>query len=154
MRKDIEASLSYIEAFKKTESFRSLEDAMGVLRMMREDHSALDQAIWLKRDEIKAEFNRNPDRVLEEMERDIYRLERQIGDAMHAFDPPARPVTDTLYYYYDYGDGWLFRITCTGIHSLREERFTETAETQAAFQRVQKQLGYRDENIEKNLTGD
>ena len=150
MRRETDISLSYLKAFRETESFRSLEDAMGVLRLMRKDRSALDQAIWLHRDEVRESMGRNPDEVLEETEAEIHRLERQIGKAMHAFDPAVWPMTDTLYYHYDYGDDWLFRITCTEIYCRAEEEPDEQ-ETEAAFRRAGKTLGSQDPEMDEKL---
>ena len=151
MRGKINISLSYLEAFRKTKSFRSLEDAMGVLRTMREDRSALDHAIWIDRNKVKDFYGRNPDTVLEELEGEIQRMEKQIGDAMHVFDPPVSPVTDTLYYNYDYGDDWLFRITCKEIYSCYEDDHSEDEEIKAAFRKTKKQLGFRDTDTEKKM---
>lgn len=150
MRREMDISLSYLKAFRKTESFRSLEDAMGVLRLMREDRSALDQAIWLHRDEVRESMGRNPDEVLEETEAEIHRLERQIGKAMHAFDPAVWPMTDTLYYHYDYGDDWLFRITCTEIY-FRAEEEPDEQETEAAFRKAGEILGSQDPEMDERL---
>ena len=151
MRQDIEVSRCYLEAFRKTKSFRSLEEAMGVLRVMREDRSTLDQAIWRERDEVRKHFGRNPDQVLEETEAEIHRLERQIGGAMHAFDPPDQPITDTLYYHYDYGDGWLFRITCKEIYFRAEEELGEETEKKAALQKAKKQMGHPEPEMDQRL---
>lgn len=150
MRRETDISLSYLKAFRETESFTSLTDAMDVLRMMREDRSALDQAIWLNRDEVRESVGRNPDEILELTEAEIHRLERQIGKAMHAFDPPVWPVTDTLYYHYDYGDDWLFRITCTEIFFQAEEEPDEQ-ETEAAFRRVEGMIGSQDPEMDEKL---
>ena len=151
MRQEAELSLSWLEAFRKTKSFRSLEEAMGTLRLMREDRASLDQAIWIRKEEVREAFGRNPDRVLEEIEGEIHRLERQIGDAMHAFDPAVRPVTDTLYYQYDYGDDWFFRITCKEIYFRAEEEYSPETETEKAFREAEKRSGSRSAEMERKL---
>ena len=151
MRERINISLSYLEAFRKTESFKSLEDAMGVLRMMRADRAALSQGIWRDRNKVKEFYSQNPDTVLENLEGEIQRMEWQIGDAMHVFDPPVYPVTDTLYYNYDYGDDWFFRITCKEIYSCREEDHSEDEDIKAALQKAKKHLGYRHPETEQKL---
>lgn len=151
MRDQINISLSYLEAFRKTKSFRSLEEAMGILRMMRADQSVLDQAIWRDRNKVKEYYGRNPDTILEDIEAEIQRLEWQIGNAMHVFDPPVDPVTDTLYYNYDYGDNWFFRITCKEIYSCYEEDHAEDEEIKAAFRKSKKLLGFRDSETEKKM---
>lgn len=150
LREDIGRSLSCLEAFRKTKSFRSLEEGMKELRRLREDRDRLHTAIWRKREEVKNYYGRNPELVLEETETEIRRMERQIGEAMHVFDPPSRPVAGTLYYHYDYGDDWLFRIICTEIHSRPEERFPEK-ENAAAFRKIRKELGSRYPETEKKL---
>lgn len=151
VRENINVSLSYLEAFRKTKSLQSLEAAMGALRVMRADQAALDQAIWRDRKAVKELYDRNPDAVLEEIEAEIHRLERQIGDAMHVFDPPVSPVTDMLYYSYDYGDDWLFRITCKDIYSCYEEDYSEDPEIKAAFRKSKKLLGFRHQETEQKM---
>lgn len=146
----VNTALSYLEAFRGTESFRSLEEAMGLLRQMREDRDALAKAIWLRKEEVRAALGRNPEDVLEEMEGEIYRLQRQIGEAMHAFDPSVQPVTDKLYYHYDYGDDWLLRIVCNEIY-FRVEEETDEKETKAALRKVGKTLGFRYPEIDRKL---
>lgn len=150
MRKDIEVSLSYLEAFRNTKSFKSLEEAMGLLRLLREDRDSLDKAIRMNREKMKELYGMNPDLVLEDLEDEIKRTEGQTGDAMHAFDPPARPITNTLYFHYDYGDGWLFRITCKEIYTLQSRQISEK-ETEAALRKVKKQLTNPDLTIENKL---
>lgn len=151
MRSEVDVSLSYLEAFRKTRSFRSLEDAMSTLRLMREDRDALERAIWTRKEEIRESLGVNPDRVQEETEAAIHRLERQIGKAMHAFDPQVWPLTDTLYYNYDYGDDWLFRITCKEIYFRAEEEFTPEGEMETALREAEKRSGIRSLEMEKNL---
>ena len=58
---------------------------------------------------------------------------------MHAFDPPTMPVTNELFYNYDYGDDWLFRISCKEIYSRVSERTNEN-ETKAALRKAGAQL--------------
>ena len=151
MRLEVDVSLSYLEAFRKTRSFRSLEDAMSTLRLMREDRDALDRAIWTRKEEIRESLGVNPDRVQEKTEAAIHRLERQIGKAMHAFDPEIWPLTDTLYYNYDYGDDWLFQITCKEIYFRAEEEFTPEGETETALREAEKRSGIRSLEMEQNL---
>lgn len=151
MRQETELSLSYLEAFRKTKSFRSLEEAMETLRRMREDRDSLDRAVWIRKEEVREAFGRNPDQVQEEIEAEIHRLERHIGKAMHAFDPAVWPITDTLYYNYDYGDDWLFRITCKEIYYRAEEEYTPAEETERAFREAEKRYGSRSLEMEENL---
>ncbi len=150
MREDIEVSLSYLEAFKKTKSFKSLEEAMSVLRLMRENRDSLDKAIWTNREEMKELYGMNPELVLEDLEDEIKRTEGQIGDAMHAFDPPTRPITNTLYFHYDYGDDWLFKITCREIYTLQSNQISEK-ETETALKKAKKQLTTPNPTIENKL---
>ena len=60
-----------------------------------------------------------------------------------AFDPEIWPLTDTLYYNYDYGDDWLFRITCKEIYFRAEEEFTPEGETETALREAEKRSGIR-----------
>lgn len=121
LRNRIAVSRSYIEAMEDTQTYKSLTDAMEALRMMRTDRHRLDQAIWYDKNGVRQELGRNPETMLDIIEQEIHETEHQIGTAMHAFDPPAEPITDTLYYNYDYGDDWLFRITCERIYSRWED---------------------------------
>ena len=120
LRERIDVSKSYIEAMGDTKTYQSLTDAMEALRGMRGDRDRLDRAIWYDKNGVRQELGRNPEILLDMIEQEIHETEHQIGAAMHAFDPLAEPITDTLYYNYDYGDDWLFRITCEGIYSRWE----------------------------------
>ena len=44
--------------------------------------------------------------------KDIYLLEKDCREILSAFEPKILPLTDTLLYQYDYGDGWCVKITC------------------------------------------
>lgn len=150
MEKDTDIALTYMEAFRETNAFRSLEAAMAALRQMREDRDTLDRAIWTDRNETMRTFGKNPDLVLDELEKEIHRTEQQIGDAMHVFDPPARPITDTLYYHYDYGDGWLFRVSCREIYT-RYKTVCFEEENKEALQAARKKSGSRGVEIENKM---
>ena len=60
-------------------------------------------------------------KVKEEAERAISSLQDYTIEILDEFNPKMRPFFDTIYYYYDFGDGWVIRITC-------EKRFRRVSE--------------------------
>ncbi len=48
-------------------------------------------------------------------------LESVIEGLLSIITPGISPLTDTLLYHYDYGDGWCVKVTCEDVHSFDEE---------------------------------
>ena len=151
LKENNQISSAYLDACRQMLSFRSLEDAMDTLRLMRTDRHQLDQGIWLNRKELKEELGRDPEGLLDVVNREILELEHHLGEAMHAFDPPAEPVTDTLYYNYDYGDGWLLRVTCREIFTRQGVIWETGKSSEDLFAEAGKQQNRRDPGLEKKL---
>lgn len=151
LRGNVAESVAYLDVLKRTRSFRSLAESMASLRFLREERDALDRAIWENKFGARNELGRNPERYLDELEMAIRELEYRIGDVMHALDPEVEPVTDTIFYSYDYGDDWLFRITCRGIYNGMDEVVTPAEETERLFVEVDIGDGARNSEIEGKL---
>ena len=50
-----------------------------------------------------------------------FRSERKVREYLTQYDIPVMPVTDQLFYRYDYGDGWEVGICCTGEYRKEGE---------------------------------
>ena len=71
-----------------------------------------------------------------DMQNDIDRCLKE--DAMDQ-QPAVQPLTDTLCYYYDYGDGWEVKITaCTSVTDLLESGRLTAEELEEAVHSVHK----------------
>ena len=147
MREQIGHSRRYLEACREALSFQSLEAAMDALRFLRTERHRVEQVIWMRRNGVKDEYKGRPEELLDEIDQEIRELEDHIGEAMHAFDPPAEPITDTLYYNYDYGDDWLIRITCRDIYTRRDYRMDVERDPEEVFE----EIGTRAPELEKKL---
>ena len=150
LRESIRVSRKYLQACRNLPSFQSLTEALDTLRFMRTERHNLDQRIWLKRNGIREELGSRPEELLEEIDREIEELEHHLGPAMHVFDPPAEPITDTLYFNYDYGDDWLIRVTCREIYTRREDMWVAAENPEAVFGSSEEEA-VRDPEMEKKL---
>ena len=147
MRERVGHCRRYLEACRGALSFQSLEEALDELRLMRTERHRVGQMIWLRRNGVKDEFEGRPEELQDEIDQEIRELEDHIGAAMHAFDPPAEPITDTLYYNYDYGDDWLIRITCREIYTRWDCRMDAERDPEEVFE----EIGTRVPEMEKKL---
>ena len=57
----------------------------------------------------------NPAVILNSKEgtKTVHYMESNLKQIFSALEPQITPLTDTLLYSYDYGDGWCVRVTCT-----------------------------------------
>lgn len=144
-------SRTYLENCRGTYSYQSLEEGLSTLRFMREERHRIDYTLWLKKNGIREGVEGRPEELMEKIDQEIHELEHHLGPAMHAFDPPAMPVTDTLYYNYDYGDDWLIRITCREIYTRWEQELNIDEESEKLFERVGEVSVARESEIERKL---
>lgn len=63
---------------------------------------------------IRALEAENPERQAAKAIQDIQRLGEKTN-------PRSKPITDALFYSYDYGDGWVVKITCKNVYTLKTQ---------------------------------
>ena len=110
-----------IHGIRDTEAWNSLKEGMKRLRILRNNRDFMSQEIWRRKNGIRDEDIPNPARSLEEAEEEIHRLEYRLEPLMNALNPAMIPLTDTLYYNYDFGDDWLIRITCVDSYTRADK---------------------------------
>lgn len=90
------------------------------LRTVRESYSSMEKMNYYDPQYLKEQVGRNPERILMSQLGRIVELEDACYDYINEFNPAIVPVSDTLMYHYDYGDGWAVKITCTDGYYIDE----------------------------------
>lgn len=79
-------------------------------RLLKED---IDRELnYGHREKLTEHLKKDPDTVMNEAKDKISELEKEFFPAVNIFDPIVIPFTNSIFYKYDYGDGWCFKITC------------------------------------------
>ena len=94
----------------------ALLDGMRLLRQWRGERSYWDRLLWEQKCGVGTEEHGNPTRQMEKAEEKIRDLEYRLEPLMNALNPVLLPLTDTLFFNYDFGDDWLIRLTCTDVY--------------------------------------
>ena len=104
----VEDQISAMEPRKE----RELEDACDNLKIWRTNRSRVEEWKYYRSErEIKEKTGKTSRYWLNQAEKLIPYFERQCAPIFKDYNPKLIPVTDTLYYEYDYGDGWCVKIT-------------------------------------------
>lgn len=151
LREKNRTARNYLEACRGTYAFQSLTEGLDTLRELRTERDRLEHVMWMRRNGIREDAGGRPEELLEEVDRGIMELEHQLGNAMHAFDPPAEPITDTFYYHYDYGDDWLIRITCDAIYTRWDEIQEIDTKPEIIFEKAVKNNGLQNTEMEAKI---
>lgn len=94
----------------------ALLDGMSLLRQWRGERAYWDRLLWEQKCGVGTEEHGNPTRQMEKAEEKIRDLEYRLEPLMNALNPELLPLTDTLFFNYDFGDDWLIRLTCTDVY--------------------------------------
>ena len=111
--------------FDKKEFVR-LKTALDALKESEDRYSKLTEILYNGKADVAKAYGKNADEVIyDHLEKIILNtLECQ---PIFAIDPKVSPNTDTLFYYYDYGDAWCIKITSEEIYIEGESgRYTDT----------------------------
>lgn len=91
---------------------QDLEHAADNLRIWRTNRDRIEEWKYYGREsEIKARTGQTSKKWLEQAEKLIPYYEGLCSRIFKELNPKLIPVTDTMYYEYDYGDGWCVKIT-------------------------------------------
>ena len=95
-------------AKKRTE----LDNAADGLKIWRSNRNRIEEWKYFGDEaEIRRQTGQNSKEWLEQADNMIPYLERRCRSLFTEYNPKISPITDTLYYEYDYGDGWCVKIT-------------------------------------------
>lgn len=97
-----------------------MEDSRVVLlgeeaRNALEYASNLEQAAYYRKEDVIKAYGANYEDMIDYFQKDARRKQKAFYKKAAGYEPKVLPVTDTLYYAYDYGDDWRFSITCLEI---------------------------------------
>ena len=109
---EIQDKQKLIEQSKKlSSSYLELIDSLGELRQRRISQAEMESVI---RAGVKVtDIPKTPaEQFYVDNKKEIDYLSSNCRRILSAFEPKISPLTDTLLYRYDYGDGWCVKITC------------------------------------------
>lgn len=90
----------------------SLNEAMEELKGWRANQAHVDRYIYMgMEDEVRQKTGHSAQEWMEDAEYFIAMYERRCKKLFTEYNPRSEPLFDTLYYEYDYGDGWCVKIT-------------------------------------------
>lgn len=91
---------------------KEMEDAVDSLKLWRTNRDRVEEWLYFGKDsDIKAKTGQTGKQWLEQAARLIPVYEHICAPLFKDFTPKLIPITDTLYYEYDSGDGWCVKIT-------------------------------------------
>ena len=91
---------------------REIDEAVEGLKRWRTNKSRVEHDLYYRDGErILEQTGRSADEWLYDAYYFIPRFERQCQKLFTEYNPKIKPLFDTLYYEYDYGDGWCIKIT-------------------------------------------
>ena len=129
-------------------AWKELLEGMRLLRQLRGERAYWDKLLWEKKCGVWTEKDENPAREMEKAEEKIRDMAYRLEPLMNALNPVLLPLTDTLYYNYDFGDDWLIRITCTDLYTRNDpsadfhpENYAEEVAPEVLGSLVKKGLG-------------
>lgn len=113
MTEEIKAKQKLIQTLQERKAhYLSLIENLGELRNHRMTLEQLE--LYMHRSSF---FHDIPKPQTEQVYRDgikkIHFMESDLKKTFSALEPQIAPFTNTLFYSYDFGDGWCIRITCT-----------------------------------------
>lgn len=109
----------YYDAFEKEEpeDYDAMLDLFEKLLELRKSEISIKRGIHMGHEaEIKKQFGRSSEEILEDIEQRIFELESVLIPEMAEGNPQVVPFVDKIYYRYDFGDDWTVRITCTDAY--------------------------------------
>lgn len=101
--------------------YMALIDGTSELRKRRITQAAMERII--RAGGRLAKIPRSPvEQVYMDNKKEIECLESNCRKILSAFEPKILPLTDTLLYQYDFGDGWCVKITCLDGYYINDSR--------------------------------
>lgn len=117
-KKETEALIEGIDEKKRAE----LDDALENLVRWRDNKAYVEQMIYMGRtDELFEQTGTTAQDWLKEAEYFISRSEKKCKKLFTDCNPKLDPLFDTLYYEYDYGDGWFVKISVVEKYETKKE---------------------------------
>lgn len=110
---EIEAKQKLIEQCKETQiGYLSLIEELARLRSHRMTLEKMD--LFMHRGSYLYDIPKTRvEQIYKEGTKTVHYMESNLKQIFSALEPQITPLTDTLLYSYDYGDGWCVRVTCT-----------------------------------------
>lgn len=91
---------------------KEMEDAVDSLKLWRTNRDRVEEWLYYGKDsDIKAKTGQTGKQWLDQAARLIPFYEHICAPLFKEYTPKLIPIADTLYYEYDYGDGWCVKIT-------------------------------------------
>ena len=110
---EIEVRQKLIEQCKETQiGYISLIEELARLRSHRMTLEKMD--LFMHRGSYLYDIPKTrAEQINKEGNKTVHYMESNLKQIFSALEPQIIPLTDTLLYSYDYGDGWCVRVTCT-----------------------------------------
>lgn len=112
----VQHKVDYYDEFEKDdpEEYDAMLGLLEELLELRKSEVSFQRGIHTgDYDEIKKQFGKKPEKIIEELNERIRMLERVLIPDIADGNPQPVPFADSIYYCYDFGDDWTVRITCT-----------------------------------------
>ena len=109
---------AYLEFEKDApEAYDAMLDMLADLIELRKSVISFERAMHYGQSaEIKREYGKSPEQIIEELQGDIRSLEEILIEDMTDGNPKLVPFADSIYYNYDFGDDWTVKITCVDAY--------------------------------------
>ena len=110
---EIEAKQKLIDQYKEKQfGYLSLIEELGRLRSHRMTLEKMD--LFMHRGSYLCDIPKTrAEQIYNEGTKTVHYMESNLKQIFSALEPQITPMTDTLLYSYDYGDGWCVRVSCT-----------------------------------------
>ena len=112
----IEHKIDYYDEFEKEdpEEYAAMLELLEELLELRKSEVSFRRGIHSgDYDIISEQFGRKPEKIIEELNTRIKKLEHLLIPDIVDGNPQLVPFADCIYYNYDFGDDWTVKITCT-----------------------------------------
>ena len=119
----IQEQICDFEEFREEnpEDYKEILDIMQELINLRSNILRIDQGIrYGRRKEIKKFYREEPEKVMTEQQKLIKEYENALAPFFSFSNPTVLPVTNELFYEYDFGDDWCVKITCVDSYTANE----------------------------------
>lgn len=120
---------------------QNLNEAMEELKSWRAERAHIDQCVYMGMNDILKNTGYSAQELMEDAEYFIPMYERKCKKLFTEYNPRLDPLFDTLYYEYDFGDGWCVKITVLDQYD-RENQYSQDG--QEVDEELQEILAYVD----------
>ena len=116
-----EATIGQVEQAFADMDCRELVERLPLAQVLRVPGKCGEGIAAVKRDLAEKLAGLDVNEGIAQYESGRFRSERKVRECLTQYDIPVMPVTDQLFYRYDYGDGWEVGICCTGEYRKEGE---------------------------------